>query len=152
MGSGMSDIIANFIYEMLNDSEGTLELQRQELARQFNVVPSQINYVLASRFKPEQGYVIESRRGGGGYLRIYRVERDGVSSIMHIVNAIGESIDYTTAAHYLKNMSDYNIIDKRTAHIISAAISEKSLCDVDKAFRNRVRASILKNVLVSVIA
>ncbi len=152
MGNGMSDVIANFIYEMLNSSEGALELQRQELARQFNVVPSQINYVLSSRFKPEQGYVIESRRGGGGYIRIYRVERDGASAIMHIVNSIGDSIDYTTAAHYLRNMSDYEIISPKQAQLICVAISEKSLVDIDKALRNKVRATILKNLLVSVIA
>lgn len=70
---GISDQIAAFIYELLGDSNGVLELQRQELAKQFNVVPSQINYVLDSRFRPEQGFVIESRRGGGGYIRIYRV-------------------------------------------------------------------------------
>lgn len=149
---GMSDMIAQFIYDMLDESEGALELQRQDLARQFNVVPSQINYVLSSRFKPEQGYVIESRRGGGGYIRIYRVERDTSNTIMHIVNAIGDSIDYTTAARYLNNMSDYDMLEKQTARIIAAAISENSLSDVDKSLRNRVRATILKNILVTLIA
>lgn len=149
---GMSDMIAQFIYDMLDESEGALELQRQDLARQFNVVPSQINYVLSSRFKPEQGYVIESRRGGGGYIRIYRVERDTSNTIMHIVNAIGDSIDYTAAARYLNNMSDYDMLEKQTARIIAAAISENSLSDVDKSLRNRVRATILKNILVTLIA
>ncbi len=149
---GMSDMIAQFIYDMLDESEGALELQRQDLARQFNVVPSQINYVLASRFKPEQGYVIESRRGGGGYIRICRVERDASETIMHIVNAIGDSIDYTTASQYLKNMSDYEMMEKHTARLIAAAISENSLSDVEKSQRNKVRATILKNILVTLIA
>lgn len=149
---GMSDMIAQFIYDMLDESEGTLELQRQDLAKQFNVVPSQINYVLSSRFRPEQGYVIESRRGGGGYIRIYRAANDASTTVMHIVNAIGDSIDYTTAAIYLKNMSDYEIITPKAARIISAAISEAALNDVNKSDRNKVRATILKNILVTLIA
>lgn len=149
---GMSDVIAKFIYDMLDDSDGSLELQRQDLANRFNVVPSQINYVLASRFKPEQGYVIESRRGGGGYIRIYRVTSDASTSIMHIVNAIGDQIDYTTASHYIGNMCDYGIISAENAHLISSAISEQTLSDVDKSVRNTVRAKILKSVLVTLIS
>jgi transcriptional regulator CtsR len=67
---GISDIIANFILEEISEAEGTAELQRAELAQRFNCVPSQINYVISTRFSPEHGYIVESRRGGNGYIRI----------------------------------------------------------------------------------
>ncbi|MDR2665806.1 MAG: CtsR family transcriptional regulator, partial [Oscillospiraceae bacterium] len=69
----MSDAIAGFINDMLTGADGSAELQRAELANRFNCVPSQINYVISTRFSPERGYIVESRRGGGGYIRIRRV-------------------------------------------------------------------------------
>ena len=67
-----SDIISAFIKQLLEQSDGIVELQRNELAQHFNVVPSQISYVITSRFTPEHGYITESRRGGGGCIRIRR--------------------------------------------------------------------------------
>ena len=66
----ISDSVANYILQMLNDENGIAEIQRNELANTLGCVPSQINYVITSRFTPEQGYIVESRRGGGGYIRI----------------------------------------------------------------------------------
>jgi hypothetical protein len=79
-----SDLIARFILDAL-DHQGYAELQRASLAEQFSCVPSQINYVLSTRFSPEHGYVIESRRGGGGYIRIRRVQPSPGQLIMHMV-------------------------------------------------------------------
>ena len=73
---GISDLIAAFIRESLEETDGVLELQRSDLAERFNCVPSQINYVMSTRFSPEHGYIVESRRGGGGYIRIRRVRMD----------------------------------------------------------------------------
>ena len=78
----LSNQIARMILDMLND-EGTTEIQRNELAQSIGCVPSQINYVIASRFTPEQGYIVESRRGGGGYIRIRRVTMDPQRMLMH---------------------------------------------------------------------
>ena len=64
----ISDSVANYILELLNQAGGIAEIQRNELAGLLGCVPSQINYVLTSRFTPEQGYMVESRRGGGGYI------------------------------------------------------------------------------------
>ena len=149
---GLSDQIAAFIYDMLGDSDGVLELQRQELAKHFNVVPSQINYVLDSRFRPELGYVIESRRGGGGYIRIYRVDSDRSGQIMHIVNAVGDHLDAVTADRYLKNMCDYDVIKKDQAKLIAAAVSDNVLSRLDRDLRSSVRADIFKNMLVAIRA
>jgi transcriptional regulator CtsR len=101
---GTTDIIARFILDMLEESEGSAELQRSSLAERFNCVPSQINYVISTRFSPERGYVVESRRGGGGYIRIRRVATSSPRQlIMHTVNSIGEELDLQTAAAFLSN-------------------------------------------------
>ena len=71
----MSDIIEGFIKDMMKDEDDFIEIQRNELAEHFNVVPSQINYVIATRFRPQQGYYVESRRGGGGHIRIKKHNR-----------------------------------------------------------------------------
>ena len=90
----LSDIITNEIIRMLNESEvNTAEIQRNEFAALMGCAPSQINYVLSSRFTPEHGYIIESRRGGGGYIRIKRISLNHTSAIMHIINSIGDRID-----------------------------------------------------------
>ena len=90
----ISDLITETIMEMLEKSdENTAEIQRNDLAMNLGCVPSQINYVISSRFTPEQGYIVESRRGGGGYIRITRVRLDRSSAIMHIVNSIGDSLN-----------------------------------------------------------
>ena len=79
---GISDLIAGFIQDALDEANGVLELQRSDLAQRFGCVPSQINYVMSTRFSPEHGYIVESRRGGGGYIRIRRVQMDRQASWM----------------------------------------------------------------------
>ena len=100
----MSDLVANYILEMLNEQNGNAEIKRNELAGTLGCVPSQINYVITSRFTPEQGYIVESRRGGGGYIRITRIKLDRSSAIMHIINSIGKTLDRATAEAIISNM------------------------------------------------
>ena len=90
---GISDIIAGFIQQELDQAGGALELQRSDLAQRFNCVPSQINYVMSTRFSPEHGYIVESRRGGGGYIRITRVQVDRQTLLMHVINSVGSRLD-----------------------------------------------------------
>lgn len=94
---GISDIIAGFIQQELDQAGGALELQRADLAQRFNCVPSQINYVMSTRFSPEHGYIVESRRGGGGYIRITRVQVDRQTLLMHVINSIGDRLDAASA-------------------------------------------------------
>ena len=125
---GISDVIAAFINDALSQAEnGTAELQRAELANKFNCVPSQINYVISTRFSPEMGYIVESRRGGGGYIRIRRVRSDPKQLVMHTINSVGDSIDVNTTAAFLSNLLDSEAIDKNTAYLIMAAISDQAL-------------------------
>ena len=90
---GISDLIASFLQDSLDTAEnGVLEVQRSDLAQRFNCVPSQINYVMSTRFSPERGYIVESRRGGNGYIRITRVRVDRETLLMHVINSLGGSV------------------------------------------------------------
>ena len=147
----MSDIIASFINEVLNEMDGTAELQRSQLASRFNCVPSQINYVISTRFSPEHGYIVESRRGGGGYIRISRVRTDPKMLVMHTVNSVGESIDLKAAAALISNLLNSGVLDEKTARIILAAVGTGALKAAPTEYRDAVRASIFKQILINLI-
>ncbi len=145
----ISDSVANYILQLLNETNGIVEIQRNELASFLGCVPSQINYVLTSRFTPEQGYLVESRRGGGGYIRISRLQVSKPDMIMHIVNAIGGSLDAGTARAMTENMLQSGILSQNAAELLHAAVSENTLSAVPKEFREKLRASIYKNMLLA---
>ncbi|MEG0230037.1 MAG: CtsR family transcriptional regulator, partial [Oscillospiraceae bacterium] len=116
--ANISDIIAGAILEMLTTND-IAEIQRNDFAEKIGCVPSQINYVLTSRFKPEQGFIIESRRGGGGFIRIKKLNfcEDKAGQIMHIVNSIGDYIDISSCNIILKNMITRELISICTAQV-----------------------------------
>lgn len=146
----LSDIIEKFIKQVISDAQGVAEIQRNELANHFNCVPSQINYVISTRFTNDRGYFVESRRGGGGYIRISRVNVDGINTggyLMHIVSAIGDKIGQQDADAFIINFIDYNIIEPREAGIMRAAVSDKILYRIPQPARDALRADILKNML-----
>jgi len=145
---GVSDIIAGFINEMLRDMGGTAELQRAELANRFNCVPSQINYVISTRFSPEHGYIVESRRGGGGYIRIKRIAMDSEILIMHTVNTIGERVDINTASALVTNLRQNDAISEKEARLIKSATGNNALRPARPQERDTLRASILKQMLM----
>ncbi len=148
---GTSDMIASFILDMLENAGGIAELQRSNLAERFSCVPSQINYVISTRFSPEHGYVVESRRGGGGYIRITRVQLGAQRLIMHTVNSIGDTLDLRTAAAFVSNMLGSDALDEKTAALIMAAIGESALRPISPEHRDIVRASIFKQILVGIL-
>lgn len=147
----MSDLVAQHILAMLEEQNGNAEIRRNELANILGCVPSQINYVITSRFTPEQGYIVESRRGGGGYIRITRVKMDKSTAIMHIVNSIGNSLDKATAEIMIKNMYNQSIIDLTAARLLSSAMSERVFMEVPQKFRDIFRARIFKNMILTLI-
>lgn len=151
MANGISDLIAGFINEILSQTDGTAELQRAELANKFKCVPSQINYVISTRFSPERGYIVESRRGGGGYIRITRVRVDPQRLLMHTVNSVGESIDANTCAALTSNLLEGGAIDERTARLILAATGTNALRPVQQQERDKARASIFKHMLINAV-
>lgn len=144
----LSNMIANMITEMI-ENEGSTEIQRNEMAQTLGCVPSQINYVISSRFTPERGYIVESRRGGGGYIRISRVISDRSVVVMGVINSIGGEIDEKTCRAHIYNLNYQNVLSAEAAKIMTAATSDASLKNVDNSQRDKVRASIFKYMLLS---
>ncbi|MBE6703534.1 MAG: CtsR family transcriptional regulator [Ruminococcaceae bacterium] len=147
----LADQIAKLIEEMLEQSGGSLELQRNELAQHLGCVPSQISYVITSRFTPERGYLIESRRGGGGCIRIVRKQMHRDEYLMHFFYAIGEQIEENEAKAYLRNLLDQEIITPREGAIINNALSNAALQNVTPEGRSTVRAQIFRHILLSLM-
>lgn len=147
----ISDTVAKYIMQMLESAGGSTEIQRNELAGLIGCVPSQINYVITSRFTPEQGYIVESRRGGGGYIRITRIKMDRSSAIMHTINSIGSSLDSATARAMLINMTQQDILSEQAARLMSCALSEKAYMSVPPEYRDSLRACLFKNMLLTQI-
>lgn len=145
----MSDLVAKYIIEMLDEQNGSAEIQRNELAGSLGCVPSQINYVITSRFTPEQGYIVESRRGGGGYIRISRVKMDSGTALMHIINSVGASLDKASAEIMLNNMLGRGMLELKSAKIIAAALSDRTLSQIEQDRRDTIRADLFKNMLLA---
>ena len=144
----MSEQVAKAILEMLDSCDGTAEIRRNEFADRMGCVPSQINYVITSRFTPEQGYIVESRRGGGGYIRITRVRITGTSALMHVVNSIGDEIDANSARLLIISLCERGAISDDAAGIMLAACSDSALRALPPEYRDIARAGILKQMLI----
>ena len=149
----ISDSITAYILQRMEQADsGVAELKRNELAEKLGCVPSQINYVLTSRFTPERGYIVESRRGGGGYIRVYRVQQQPtVSPLMHTVNAISDSLSLGTARVILENLVYEDYLSKAAANLIAAALSDRSLKAISSEQRAAVRADMMKQMLTTLI-
>lgn len=150
----LSDIIEEFIKSLLDENDPDyIEIQRNELASFFKCVPSQINYVIDTRFSPEKGYFVESRRGGGGCIKIYRIKFNDSKDnyIMHVVGGMGDSLSQHHCQIFLRNFLEYEIITEREAKLIEAATSDKILSFIEPVERDKVRAQILKNMLTSLM-
>lgn len=144
----ISEMIAREILSLLDEQDGIAEIKRNDFANKLGCVPSQINYVLTSRFSASQGFIVESRRGGGGYIKITRVADDKKAQIMHIVQSLGSELELNEARSILINLCYQEYINSKTAGLILSCISDTALKGVDPAKRNNVRADIFKNALV----
>ena len=148
----LSDSIESFIKTLLSQEETEVELKRNELAEYFGCAPSQINYVLATRFTLDDGYVIESRRGGGGYIRIVRVVESGPQRLSYLINErIGSAITEEAAGRLIGQLAEQQIITAQEADIMRAAVSGQTMAiPVPDPMKNALRARCLKNMLTAV--
>ncbi len=145
--ASISDIIEKFIKDLMEDSD-TVQIQRNELASLFNCAPSQINYVLTTRFSREKGYEVKSKKGGGGYVKIDKVEKLNKDEILHILNKkIDKEITYIQSKMLIKWLMDINLINKRESKIILCAIDDKSLNTPIFGLNDILRAKILRNII-----
>ena len=144
----LTDVIEKFIKEMISeDEENKVLIQRNELADQFRCAPSQINYVLSTRFTYAKGYIIESRRGGGGYISIKKIEHKcSVNTTKMLNESIGDPITYHNTISLLDNLLEREIINKKEYELIKISMNDKTLNSVSN--KNKVRADILKGMMM----
>ena len=145
----LSDSIEQFIKELM--SGGTqVDLRRNELAQHFGCAPSQINYVLATRFSLDHGYIIESRRGGGGYVRIVRMQLPSQTSFLDVLlERIGSSVDEETCTAIISNLRERSMITDREASLLQAAVSKNALA-LPISAKDVLRAAVFRNLLIQV--
>ncbi len=146
----MSDLIADFIGEMLSDGGGIAELQRKSLASQFSCVPSQINYVIETRFTPENGYLVESQRGGGGYIRIVRLMDDKQRTLVEAARGIGGRLRQKDAARLAQTFVSAQLLSATEGQLLLSACSDSALEQVDETVRDRLRASIFRCAILGI--
>lgn len=142
----MSDLIENYLKKVLHKNE-TVEIRRSEIADQFNCVPSQINYVINTRFTIQQGYVVESKRGGGGYIRIMKVNLvDEMDILNELGNLIPEELSAREGNHLLQNLYENELISKREAQMMSLMM-EKDTFPSNVKNAAEIRSNMMKKLI-----
>lgn len=148
--SNLSNNIEEFLLKIL-DENNSVQISRNELANYFSVAPSQINYVLRTRFTLERGYVIESKRGGGGYVNLVKVQINNNDYFIHLLNMIAEGeLTETKARHLVEKLEEDGIIDNSEGEIIKSAISDKALqtpINIGISIRKNILTEIIKNLM-----
>lgn len=142
-------MIEDFIKELF-DEENSIEIQRNDLAEKFNCVPSQINYVISTRFKPAQGYYVESRRGGGGHITITKVDITKSNYFMHIISSMEDTLTAQEVSIFISNFLSYEMITKNEAKLLKVATSDNVLT-INPEERDKLRANIFKNMLLNLV-
>ena len=145
----MSDVIEEFIKDLFDDNQ-YIEMQRNDLAQHFNCVPSQINYVISTRFKPSQGYYVESKRGGGGCIKIQKINLEKSEYLLHIINNIQNEITQNEVDILISDFLSYDLITPKEAKLLKVATSDNVLT-LGTDIRDGIRAKIFKNMLINII-
>lgn len=141
----ISDIIESYLKDVLRDASD-VEIRRSEIANRFECVPSQINYVINTRFTPKQGYAVESKRGGGGYIRIMKLQVVDEAEYLDRINlVIQDSISLRDANAVIENLTHKQLIDEKQAFIMRAAVDDAIVQSIDRP--NQARAIILKHII-----
>lgn len=146
----LSEVIEAYIKKMMADNDDFFEFGRNELAEYFNCVPSQINYVISTRFNPEKGYYVESRRGGGGNIKIKRINVTKDKYVMHIIKSINHDLTQQDAELLIQDLLDYDVISEIEYKLLRVATSDKVL-NLPKEYRDAVRTRVFKNMILNLI-
>ena len=143
----ISDNIEAYLKEILGDS-AQIEIRRSEIANHFDVVPSQINYVIKTRFTIQNGYLVKSKRGGGGYIRIERVNLlDNIDVLNSLIQTIGDSIRERDAFAIVQTLYDEKVITQREGDLMLVALAKQTLDVGDTDIEARLRARVLISLL-----
>lgn len=149
----ISEVIEQYLKHTLQQTtDGVIEIQRNDLADQFQCVPSQINYVISTRFTLEKGYIVESKRGGRGYIRIQKVQLTAHGKIVdYIHRTISDQIDQQTSEGLLYQLKEGKYITAREADMMGSAIS-RDVLTLKLPLRDEIRAKILRSMLISLLS
>lgn len=151
MGS-IADEIEQYIKELIQQSrQRAIRLNRSQLAEMFDCVPSQINYVLSTRFNMERGYIVESRRGGGGYLRIIRLSISDYPEVMELIDSIPERVSQRMGDDLVQRLYEENILTKREAMLMSSVIQEETLSALAGPDRDVIRGYLIRALLGTIL-
>lgn len=150
--STLASRIECYIKDMMDAAEmNYLELKRKDLADVFSCVPSQINYVLETRFRDEQGYHVVSRRGAGGCFQIIRLDVADNKEMKDLIAAVSETeMGYKMAEGFLGRLLEEDVIEKNEYMLIMSMISHESLAAANDA-EDKIRAAMMKNVLITLL-
>ena len=149
--ANISDLIERFLLETLGQ-DSSLSISRNELANYFACAPSQINYVLSTRFTPERGYVIESRRGGGGYVTVVRITKSSDETIDEILSgSLSGGLTYNRAAQILDRLVMSGLLSERESRLIAATMTDKALAAPTAVVKDGIRARMMKSVICQLL-
>ncbi|MGN1094626.1 MAG: CtsR family transcriptional regulator [Candidatus Neoclostridium sp.] len=149
--ANLSDLIEAFLLQTLGEDD-ELRISRNELANYFSVAPSQINYVLATRFTPDRGYTVESRRGGGGGVTVVRIRSGGNAMLNDVMQLpLSEGLSYARSCNVVDRMVGEKVISEREGRLLKAALTDKALVTPTVTAKDCLRASIIKSVLVEAL-
>ena len=156
MSSSLTKVIEEYIAQLLEENgDGSISLRRKDLAERFGCVPSQINYVLRSRFAPGNGFLVESQRGGHGYIRVVQLTfKNCDEEVVHLSDLIGNAVTEQEARKLLVNLQNREIISPRERLIIEVSLrnqedNSRTMFDVSTYKRDIMRADLLKKLLTS---
>ena len=147
--SSLSKQIEEYIKALLQEeAEGVVEIQRNLLSEYFHCVPSQINYVLSTRFTPVQGYMVETRRGGGGYVRIVSLQLDEDDDLQDaLTEAVGTQLTQSDSEGLTAYLYQQGIITQREMLLFNSMMKDRVMTGVEKSQRDMIRASMMQQVL-----
>lgn len=148
----ISDLIEHYLKQILQSSAGSVEIQRGDLAEKFSCVPSQINYVISTRFTLEKGYSVESKRGGGGYIRIQRVDLPSLEAVQRLLHqSAGSRIDENKANGLIYQLEEAGIVTAREAHLMRTALSTEAL-PLKQPLQDELRSNLMRVMLLALLA
>ena len=148
--ASISDIIENFIIRTMGDDD-TVDISRNELASFFSCAPSQINYVLETRFTVDKGYIKESHRGGGGFIKITKIKFEDDDYIKSLVlESVGDELTEKRMVQILSRLIREEVITEKEGEMVKICLCDDSL-SMPFVMRDKVRAKAFKSVLVSTL-
>lgn len=146
-GQNISDVIERYLKSLL-DAEEQVEIRRAAIAAQFNCVPSQINYVIKTRFTPERGYVVESKRGGGGYIRIVRMNLRADQDVFSMLQQnIPSRLNARDAGVMVRRLYEEGLVSRQTGNVMLAGLSDQTLASATPDATARQRSRLMKAFL-----